>query len=74
MGVVCFRFVPGSNTASDRVNEQLVQTINGEGETYLMQTKLRGRSVMRLGLGNILTTEENLRRVWKIIRATADGV
>jgi aromatic-L-amino-acid decarboxylase len=74
MGVVCFRFIPGSDTASDRVNEQLVQNINERGETYLMQTKLRGRSVMRLGLGNILTTEENLRRVWKIIRATADGV
>jgi hypothetical protein len=29
---------------------------------------------MRLGLGNILTTEENVRRVWEIICATADAV
>jgi hypothetical protein len=34
----------------------------------LMQTKLRGRVVMRLGLGNLLTTEKHLRRVWEIIR------
>jgi hypothetical protein len=34
-----------------------------------MQTKLRGRTVMRLGLGNILTTDEHVRRVWEIIRA-----
>jgi aromatic-L-amino-acid decarboxylase len=45
-----------------------VETINAGGETYLMQTKLRGRTVMRLALGNVLTTEEHLARVWQIIR------
>jgi hypothetical protein len=34
-----------------------------------MQTKLKGRAVMRLGLGNVLTTEDHLRRVWEIIKA-----
>jgi hypothetical protein len=29
---------------------------------------LRGRTVMRLGLGNVLTTEDHLARVWEIIR------
>ena len=71
MGVVCFRFKAGDDTASDRLNAQLVEKINAAGETYLMQTKLRGRAVMRLGLGNLLTTEEHLRRVWEIIRAAA---
>ena len=47
---------------------KIVETINAAGEAYLMQTKLRGRVVMRLGLGNLLTTEEHLRRVWEIIR------
>jgi hypothetical protein len=37
-----------------------------------MQTKLRGRVVMRLGLGNILTTEEHLRQVWRLIREAID--
>ena len=45
--------------------------LNAGGETYLMQTKLRGQSVMRLALGNILTTENNLRRVWKMIQDAA---
>jgi hypothetical protein len=52
-----------------RKNAQIVETINAAGETYLMQTKLRGRTVMRVGLGNILTTEEHLRKVWEIVRA-----
>jgi aromatic-L-amino-acid decarboxylase len=69
MGVVCFRLKCANDSESDRRNAQIVETINAAGETYLMQTKLRGRSVMRLGLGNLLTTEEHVRRVWEIIRA-----
>ena len=69
MGVVCFRFKAENDAESDRRNSQLVETINAGGETYLMQTKLRGRTVMRLGLGNVLTTEQHLARVWEIIRS-----
>jgi aromatic-L-amino-acid decarboxylase len=71
MAVVCFRAKAADDAASDKLNAQLVEKINAAGETYLMQTKLRGRAVMRLGLGNLLTTEEHLRRVWEIIRAAA---
>jgi aromatic-L-amino-acid decarboxylase len=68
MGVVCFRFKVADNAESDRRNARTVEAINATGQTYLMQTKLKGRTVMRLGLGNILTTEEHLGRVWEIIR------
>jgi aromatic-L-amino-acid decarboxylase len=68
MGVVCFRFKAANDAESDRRNSYLVETINAGGEAYLMQTRLRGRTVMRLGLGNILTTQEHLARVWQIIR------
>jgi aromatic-L-amino-acid/L-tryptophan decarboxylase len=67
MGVVCFRLTNGDDTA----NSRLVETINAAGETYLMQTKLRGQTVMRLGLGNILTAEEHLHHVWQIITKAA---
>ena len=73
MGVVCFRIKRGDNAVSDRLNARLVETINAAGETYLMQTKLGGRAVMRLGLGNILTTEEHLRNVWRLIRAAVES-
>jgi aromatic-L-amino-acid decarboxylase len=71
MGVVCFRARAEDDASCDQLNSALVEEINAAGQTYLMQTKLRGRSVMRLGLGNLLTSEENLRRVWQIIRDTA---
>ena len=67
MGVVCFRVRCGNDPTSDQTNSRIVETINARGKTYLMQTKLRGRVVMRLGLGNILTTEEHVRNVWHLI-------
>src|SRR5438477_1506887 len=68
MGVVCFRLKNADDKAADKKNSETVASINASGKAYLTQTKLRGRIVMRLGLGNILTTEEHVRRVWEIIR------
>jgi aromatic-L-amino-acid/L-tryptophan decarboxylase len=69
MGVVCFRLKNADDKLADKKNSQTVASINASAKAYLTQTKLRGRIVMRLGLGNILTTEEHVRRVWEIIRA-----
>jgi aromatic-L-amino-acid decarboxylase len=89
MGVVCFRFIgdaapsprpdtaargrAGSTDRIDRINSDIVERINASGRAYLTQTKLRGRTVMRIGLGNVLTTEEHLRKGWEIIQETAEG-
>src|SRR5262249_32679659 len=77
MGVVCFRFVgpvAGIGDASpeiDALNSKIVEQINASGKAYLTQTKLRGRTVMRIGLGNVLTTERHLAEAWDLIRKTA---
>jgi aromatic-L-amino-acid decarboxylase len=90
MGVVCFRFVgpvagigdagpesaPPATTENkiDQLNSEIVEKINASGRAYLTQTKLRGRTVMRIGLGNVLTTEEHLRRAWEMIQETANAL
>jgi len=90
MGVVCFRFVgaaapspraatpargrAGSIDRIDGINSDIVERINASGRAYLTQTKLCGRTVMRIGLGNVLTTEEHLRKGWKIIQETAGAL
>jgi aromatic-L-amino-acid decarboxylase len=71
MGVVCFRFVNAEKNEIDRLNSEIVERINASGLVYLTQTKLRGQTVMRVGFGNVLTTEEHLRKAWEIIRETA---
>jgi len=78
MPVVCFRFVgkeslpTASPARTDNVNSEIVERINASGRAYLTQTKLRGRTVMRVGFGNVLTTEQHLRAAWELIQKTAD--
>jgi aromatic-L-amino-acid/L-tryptophan decarboxylase len=71
LGIVCFRFVSGDENELDKLNSEIVEQINASGRAYLTQTKLRGQTVMRIGLGNVLTTEDHLRKAWEIIRETA---
>jgi aromatic-L-amino-acid decarboxylase len=58
----------------DQLNSDIVERINASGRAYLTHTKLRGRTVMRIGLGNVLTTEEHLRKGWVIIQETANNL
>src|SRR4029077_13063198 len=78
MGVVCFRVVAGGGDADpnsekkiDKLNSEIVERINASGRAYFTQTKLRDRTVMRIGLGNVLTTERHLREAWEMIRNVA---
>jgi aromatic-L-amino-acid decarboxylase len=90
MGVICFRFIgaaapsprpgtaargrAGSTDHIDQMNSDIVERINASGRAYLTQTKLGGRTVMRIGLGNVLTTEEHLRKGWEIVQETASNL
>jgi aromatic-L-amino-acid decarboxylase len=71
MGVVCFRFIGADQENSDTLNSEIVERINASGRAYLTQTKLNGRTVMRVGFGNVLTTEQHARNAWELIRETA---
>jgi len=61
--VVCFRA-----KASDDVNELLLDRINRTGEVFLSHTRLDGRYVIRLAIGNLRTEERHVRRAWEIIK------
>ena len=72
--VVCFRFVAGDKSKIDTLNSEIVERINASGRAYLNQTKLRGCTVMRIGFGNVLTTEQHLRDAWELIQSEVDRV
>ena len=73
MGVVCFRCTTESVTSdADRLNEAIVEGVNSSGRAYLTHTRLRGRIVMRVGFGNVLTTEEHLDILWSQVLAERD--
>jgi aromatic-L-amino-acid decarboxylase len=77
MAVVCFRFVPlemkdrEADEELNNLNKRLVEAVNRTGEAYLTHTGLKGRTAMRLAVGNVLTTERHLARVYDLIRREA---
>jgi aromatic-L-amino-acid decarboxylase len=66
--VVCFR-----HRRDDAANEAIVERVNRSGELFLSHTRLNGRYVIRLAVGNERTSEEDVRRAWAALRAAADG-
>jgi aromatic-L-amino-acid decarboxylase len=45
--------------------------INDSGEFFLSHTKIDGRFVVRISIGNIRTERRHVERVWELISATA---
>jgi aromatic-L-amino-acid decarboxylase len=75
MGIVCFRYQRGGAAPEDddARNEAIVEAVNAGGRTYLTRTVLDGRVVLRIGLGNVLTTETHLAEAWQAIRTESKG-
>jgi aromatic-L-amino-acid decarboxylase len=66
--LVCFR-----RDGSDAENEAIVERVNRSGELFLSHTRLNGRYVIRLAVGNERTTEEDVRRAWQAIQGSSPG-
>ena len=64
--LVCFR-----RDGSDELNEALVRRVNESGEIWLSHTRLDGRYVLRLAVGNARTTEDDVRLAWDVLRREA---
>ena len=68
--VVCFRLRGG---ATDAEHQRVLDTINASGEVFLSHTKLDGRYVLRLAIGNLSTTERHVARAWELLNSAADS-
>ena len=60
--VVCFR-----KKGSDEENAALLKAVNASGKVYLSHTELSGKYVLRVAIGNLGTTENDVRLAWELI-------
>ncbi|MEO8289564.1 MAG: hypothetical protein ABI649_01045 [Gaiellaceae bacterium] len=44
--------------------------MNASGEVFLTHTRLNGRFVLRLAIGNMRTTEADVRRAWELLSSS----
>jgi aromatic-L-amino-acid decarboxylase len=65
--VVCFRAA-----GDDDFNRTLLERVNATGELFISHCVLNGQYVLRLAVGQLSTTEEDVRRAWGVIRHEAD--
>jgi aromatic-L-amino-acid/L-tryptophan decarboxylase len=64
LSVICFR-----RRGSDETNRLLLDAINGSGRFFLSATVLDGRYVLRIAVGNLLTTRATLDELWRLVTA-----
>ncbi len=64
--VVCFRL-----EGSDERNRELLARVNASGDMFISHAVLEGRYVLRLAVGQMRTTEEDVRLAWDILRREA---
>ena len=64
--LVCFR-----RDGGDEENERLLERVNASGEVFLSHTRLDGRFVLRLAIGNARTIEDDVRLAWDVLRREA---
>ena len=59
LGLVCLRHVDG-----DDATQALMDAVNASGEQYLTHTRLDGRLVIRISIGQTHTEERHVRALW----------
>jgi aromatic-L-amino-acid/L-tryptophan decarboxylase len=64
--VVCFR-----REGPDEANAALMERVNRSGEIFLSSTRLDGRLVLRLAIGNARTSEADVRLAWDVLQREA---
>ncbi len=64
--VVCFR-----RQGSDDENKRILDKVNATGKVFLSHTALNGQYVMRIAIGNLGTTENDVALAWKLISDNA---
>jgi aromatic-L-amino-acid decarboxylase len=71
--LVVFRHAPAGMTdaEADAHNERVMAAVNASGRALLSHTRVRGRLVLRLAVGNLRTTESHVQAAWDLLRQTA---
>jgi aromatic-L-amino-acid decarboxylase len=63
-----FSLVVFRRNGTDDENAELLERVNRSGEIFISHTRLNGRYVLRLAIGNARTTEDDVRRAWDVLR------
>ena len=52
----------------EALNEGIMNSINEQGRFFLSHTKLNGKFTIRVAIGNLRTTETDIRDLWNVLQ------
>jgi aromatic-L-amino-acid/L-tryptophan decarboxylase len=75
LALVCFRAKPAGvpEEKLDALNESIMHRVNASGRALLSHTRLNDKLTLRLSIGNIRTTEQHVRQVWRLLNEELQG-
>ncbi len=71
LSVVCFRYCGVPEDERNAFNERVLDAVNASGEGFISHTKLRGRYAIRVAIGNLRTTRDDVERLWARLQTAA---
>ncbi len=75
--LVCFRFRPvgvKDDGELDKLNERLEKALNDSGKIFLTHTKVGGRYILRMVIGQTYVQLVHVEAAWKLVRQVALGL
>jgi len=71
MNLVCFRYRPKGvedENELNRINEALLKKINDSGKIFLTHTKINGKYVLRMVIGQTNVEQRHVDQAWELLR------
>jgi len=78
LGLVCLRYNPANaelgDARLDQLNAALLSAVNATRRVHLTHTRLAGRYVIRVAIGQRQTEREHVTELWNLLRESAAGL
>lgn len=72
LALVCLRVVTGAGPeADDGATRGVLEAVNASGRALLTHTAVEGRYVLRVAIGSITTSRDDVVELWELIRSSA---
>jgi aromatic-L-amino-acid/L-tryptophan decarboxylase len=70
LNLICFRYKPEGNFPSEKINElneKLKNKINNTGKAYITHTKLQGKYILRMCIGQTNVEKKHIDHFWELM-------
>ncbi len=69
--LICFRFIPENDSPQhvNHFNERLLEAVNSSGQAYLTHTKINGKYIIRIVIGQTYVSQKHIDKLWTLILA-----